>query len=488
MYGKEPGANFGHAVSTAGDVNGDGCADVLVGAPKCSNDQVREGRVYVLYGKRGPSAEFSGETILEWDQAYAQFGFSVAAAGDVNGDGYSDILVGAPYGDSPETNEGVALVYLGSALGITGEHRLLQRNQAGALFGWSTSTAGDVNGDGFSDILVGAPQFDHPETNEGLAFLYLGSSTVPVEGEPLWFEQDQAGALLGWSVSTAGDFNRDGYSDVLLGAPLFDLISGSRVNAGCAFLKYGAPSGLPLPGPWFTSSMQPYAMLGFSVASAGDVNGDGCSDVAIGAPRTDSEWADQGSVLVQYGGPTGSSSGSWMAFGPRDRAWYGHAVSTAGDVNGDGYDDVMMGAPMHPNVTGPEGGRAYVHYGNGGSGAPVTPSQSGSDASGAPMTSMGGRLPAHQATLRLAGGIGMGSGRAKLQCQVKALGAPYDLTGISEGAWTSGPSFSHTVTGLLPNTVYHGRVRLRSLPFLTYGKWHSVGPNGSLETDFRTPP
>jgi hypothetical protein len=154
----------------------------------------------------------------ESNQAGAQFGYSVSSAGDVNGDGFSDVIVGAPEFDSPEANEGRVFVYHGSATGLsTTPSWTAESNQAGARFGWSVSSAGDVNGDGFSDVIVGAPEFDSPELNEGRVFVYHGSATG-LSTTPSWTaESNQAGARFGYSVSSAGDVNGDGFSDVIVG-------------------------------------------------------------------------------------------------------------------------------------------------------------------------------------------------------------------------------------------------------------------------------
>ena len=108
----------------------------------------------------------------------AGFGYAVASAGDVNGDGFSDVIVGSYLQDNGQSNEGRAFVYKGSATGLaTSPTWSLESNQSSANFGFSVATAGDVNGDGFSDVIVGAELFDNGETNEGRAFVYHGSAT-----------------------------------------------------------------------------------------------------------------------------------------------------------------------------------------------------------------------------------------------------------------------------------------------------------------------
>jgi hypothetical protein len=151
-------------------------------------------------------------------------GYSVATAGDVNGDGYSDVLVGMPEYDEGDTNEGAVFVFYGSASGLPANPSpfpIWQINQGEAHFGTSVAAAGDVNGDGYGDIIVGAPYWTDSQTDEGGVWVFLGSSSGLVL--PPWSSQGggQQDAEFGASVATAGDANRDGYSDVIVGAPFY---------------------------------------------------------------------------------------------------------------------------------------------------------------------------------------------------------------------------------------------------------------------------
>jgi hypothetical protein len=217
----------------------------------------------------------------ESNQAGANFGVSVASAGDVNGDGYSDVIVGAKLFDNPELDEGRAFVYHGSASGLsTTPNWTAESNQEGARFGFSVASAGDVNGDGYSDVIVGAYQFANGEAFEGRAFVYHGSASG-LSTTPNWTaESNQAGAEFGYSVASAGDVNGDGFSDVIVGAWLFD---NGETDEGRAFVYHGSASGLSTTPNWTAESNQVNAQFGVSVASAGDVNGDGFSDVIVGA-------------------------------------------------------------------------------------------------------------------------------------------------------------------------------------------------------------
>ncbi len=208
----------------------------------------------------------------ESNQAGAQFGISVASAGDVNGDGFSDVIVGANTFDAGELDEGRAFVYHGSAAGLsTTPNWTAESNQANSAFGISVASAGDVNGDGFSDVIVGAWQFDNGETDEGRAYVYHGSAAGLSTTANWTAESNQAGAQFALSVASAGDVNGDGFSDVIVGAPLFD---NAFINEGAAFVYHGSATGLSTTPNWVRFSNQASAHFGWTaVASAGDVNG-----------------------------------------------------------------------------------------------------------------------------------------------------------------------------------------------------------------------
>jgi hypothetical protein len=151
------------------------------------------------------------------------FGGSVAGAGDVNGDGFADVIVGAFLHDAGETNEGAAFVYLGSGSGLsTTPVWTGQGNQTNASFGCSVAGAGDVNGDGYADVIVGARDYQSTFPKEGAAFAYAGGA-AGVASLPMWFASGgAANASFGWSVACAGDVNGDGLADALVGAPRAD--------------------------------------------------------------------------------------------------------------------------------------------------------------------------------------------------------------------------------------------------------------------------
>ncbi len=365
-------ANFGISVATAGDVNGDGYSDVIIGAGGYDDGaSTDEGRAFVYHGSAAGLSASPNSSPDDADQASANFGVSVATAGDVNGDGYSDIIIGAYFfDDGASTNEGRAFVYHGSAVGIsaTPDNTPDDADQANAGFGLSVASAGDVNGDGFSDVIIGAYSYDDgANTDEGRAFVYHGSAAgLSAAPNNTPDDADQATALFGYSVASAGDVNGDGYSDVIIGAYLYT--DGANANEGRAFVYHGSATGLPAtPNSTPDDADQGAANFGRSVAAAGDINGDGYSDVIIGAfGFDDGANANEGRVFVYFGSVTGLSAtpGSTPDDADQAQALFGDSVASAGDVNGDGYSDVIIGAYSYDDGVNTNEGRAFVYHGS----------------------------------------------------------------------------------------------------------------------------
>jgi hypothetical protein len=206
------------------------------------------GAAYVFYGAASlpPDLDPSGLDGISWFDGDSWFGFSVAGAGDVNGDGFADVVVGGPSADYYGAEAGIAYVYFGGgwldygggAIGMDPGERL----------GWSVAGAGDVNGDGFADIIVGAPGYDAGEgPSEGAAFVYFGGVEGINGADPVHaggrLEADQAGAQLGTSVASIGDSNGDGYADVVAGAPFFNA---GQTHEGAVFAFLGNRAGRPV--------------------------------------------------------------------------------------------------------------------------------------------------------------------------------------------------------------------------------------------------
>ena len=350
------------------------------------------------------------------------FGISVASAGDVNDDGFDDVVVGAWGWDGGETTEGAAFVFLGSPIGIVGStpetaHAHIESNQAAARLGWSVASAGDVNGDGASDIVIGAYLYDSlkffggidQNTGQpwgdrrvtGAGFVFHGSvgsgitGTSPANADA-FLQAHALETFLGFSVASAGDINGDGFSDIILGAPL-DGISFQEIpgvppnnippndrsgNTGAVLVFHGSASGITGTGYDDANAiLTPYppnapdnneGSIGGDVAGAGDVNGDGFSDVIVTDASTALVFLGSASGLQgRYPGDAHAvitlDAGAITAFGEPAVT----SVAGAGNVNGDinsangrPYDDIVIGARTWPvkNSTTQEGA-AFVFHG-----------------------------------------------------------------------------------------------------------------------------
>jgi len=342
----QPSGEYGESVGMAGDVNGDGYDDLIVGS--------------VLVGASVYHGSATGlSTVSNWtSQPGGWFGASVGAAGDVNGDGYSDVIVGDAIYTSGEWHEGAAFVYHGSPSGLsTTADWTAEGNQFNANLG-SVGAAGDVNGDGYDDVIVGAMNYDNGQVDEGRAFVYFGSPSGLSEVPDWTAEGGQEKDGFGGSVGTAGDVNGDGYADVIVGASLHD---NGQKNEGRTFVYHGSASGLSSKPSWIAEGGRKRAGFGSSSRTAGDVNGDGYADVIVGAPGYSHGQVSEGAAFVYLGSPSGlSSQPSWRAECDQANAACGISVASGGDVDGDGHDELLVGAFYYDNGQTDEG-RVFLY-------------------------------------------------------------------------------------------------------------------------------
>ncbi|MBK8553935.1 MAG: FG-GAP repeat protein [Ignavibacteria bacterium] len=339
MTGVFPSRFLGASVSSAGDVNGDGYSDVIAGAYGFSSNR---GRALVYFG--GVSMN-NTEDVAMGGSLGDYLGASVSSAGDVNGDGYTDVIVGS-YGYS--SNRGRASVYFGGvSMNNTADVTMIGE-EIGSYFGNSVSSAGDVNGDGYSDVIVGAYRFNTIST--GRAYVYFGGSSMDTTAD-LKMTGNTGGDIFGYSVSSAGDVNGDGYSDVIVGA------NGYSSQTGRTFVFLGGTT-MDSTADVIMTGEATGNQFGTSVSSAGDVNGDGYSDVIIGAGNYSST---TGRAYIFFGGLTMDAGADVTMTGETINNYFGSSVSSAGDVNGDGYSDAIVGAFGNSSGTG----RAYVYLGSG---------------------------------------------------------------------------------------------------------------------------
>ncbi len=331
---------FGGSVSGAGDVNNDGFDDVIIGANGYGSLGFFPGRAYVHSGKTGDVIHvFTGEN------TYDQFGSSVASAGDVNSDGFSDLIVGAALNDAGGYDAGRAYVFSGQ----TGDTLYVFTGESAYdRFGFSVASAGDVNNDGFDDLIMGADWHNAGGNKAGRAYVFSGQS-----GDTLHiFTGEAEFDLFGNSVASAGDVNSDGFDDLIVGAYLNDAGGGS---AGRAYV-FSGQNGDTLYV--FTGEATKDA-LGRSVASAGDVNNDGFEDMIVGAPSNIVEDFGAGRAYV-FSGQTGDTLHVFTGEAAIDQ--FGFSVASAGDVNNDGFDDLIVGARFN-DAGGNDAGRVYVFSG-----------------------------------------------------------------------------------------------------------------------------
>jgi hypothetical protein len=358
--------NFGWSLASAGDMNRDGLVELIVGAIFNDDAGSAAGKTYVLPGDR--SFDTTPLVTMVGEAPHDHFGVSVDGAGDVNGDGIDDVLVGARFNDRVASAAGAAFLFLGGApadgvpdLIVTGEFK-------DDWFGQSVALAGDVNGDGFDDLLVGAPFSDDLGSAAGKAYLYFGGQLLDGTPDLILYGDPQEDAHFGWSVAGAGDVNGDGHDDLVVGARLYG--TGLERARGRAYVFFGGERPDAVPDLVLTGEFMD-DWFGQAVGSAGDVNGDDYDDVLVGAPFFDLVLGTEvrsavGRVYVFFGGPAADALPDRVVTGEDPDEQVGWTLGGLGDIDRDGFDDLLVPGHFYDDGLTLAAGRVIVAYGGSG--------------------------------------------------------------------------------------------------------------------------
>ena len=358
----------GRSVSSAGDVDGDGLSDILIGAYQNDDGGGAAGKAYLILasslGSNTTIALSNADYAFIGENAGDYAGYTLAKTGDIDGDNLNDILIGAYGNDDGGSQAGKVYLVLSSSLGssttidLSNADYAFEGEASGDYAGYSIAGFDDVNGDGSGDILIGAYGNDDGGSSAGKAYLFFGtslgsSSLVDLSQADYSFVGEDYGEYAGYSVSDVSDIDGDGLDEIVIASPEND---DGGPQAGKVYLIFSSSlSGTTTidlsTADYAFVGETTYDYAGYSVSLARDVDGDGLGDILIGAPYNDEGGSDAGKVYLILGSSLGSSSTidlsqadySMIGDGSYDHA--GTSVSSAGDMNGDGYDEILIGVP-----------------------------------------------------------------------------------------------------------------------------------------------
>lgn len=375
LTGGAAGDGAGWSVAGLGDWDADGQDDVGIGAIFSDGGGAESGAVYIVAG--GGSGDLSlnsAATLISAGEAAGDnVGWSLGGGADLDGDGNADLVVGGTGSDSGGSVSGSAWIVQGGTSGVLNLSAAVAQmpgDSSGDQAGSGVALVGDANGDGLGDALVGALGDGTGGAGAGAAYLLYGplSGSIGLGAADLVMIGENAGDQLGYAVSTAGDTNADGYDDCLLGAPYHDY---SATDSGAAYVVLGGVRS----GSLDLSAADAKAGgeggddgAGWSVAPAGDMDGDGDDDVLIGGALEDAGGTGAGAAYLMYGplaALTSLALSDAKFIGEREGDYAGNSIASVGDVSGDGKGDVMVGAPYEDYGSYTRSGSAYLLLGQG---------------------------------------------------------------------------------------------------------------------------
>ncbi len=351
ISGKAEGELFGSALSGGGDWNGDGHPDLAIAAEGGQGTGTKPpGKVYVYLG--GPGFGGDAAAVLSMGESKDSFGQALNLKNDINGDGLADLVIGAPHSAKSGATSGRVYIWFGKKDGTPGKSpdKEIPLGTMNDLFGTSVST-GDLNGDGEADLVVGAPHYGTEATYSGAAYVFRGGAGAKftqadqiVKGEITAF-QDQ----FGWSVAVVNDVNGDQKMELMIGAP--QVTVGGKQLGRAYLLSGGDKLDLTLAKTYTGNSEG--GRYGQRVFSLGDLNADGKGDWAV---QADAESEGRGVVHFYYGGwdkPFYSHAGETLG----DR--FGSTVASIGDLDGNGSKEILIGARWN-DTEAENSGRVYI--------------------------------------------------------------------------------------------------------------------------------